>query len=125
MSADIEIYEDPKIIKRTVTGELHSARSLLLVRELAVALKLNQGYDILLDLRDTVTRPETQDLMQIATECALYRSDFNGKIALLIPDTEERHRAAKLFKTCMEAQGFEFKQFFNGQAAVAWLSAKG
>ena len=124
MAPDIKIYEDQKIIQRTVTGELHTKRSLRLVQELSVAIKLNKGYHILIDLRDTVTRPETLDLMEIATACSRYRHDFEGKIAFLIPDTDERNKAAKLFRTCMEAQGFVFKQFFDHEAALEWLFAK-
>ncbi|MGD8268240.1 MAG: hypothetical protein PVF55_08725 [Desulfobacterales bacterium] len=121
MSADIKIYEDHRIIQRTVTGELYTKRSLRLVQELAGAIKLNKGYNILVDLRDTMTRPETLDLMEIATACSRYRYDFKGKIAFLIPDTDERNKAAKLFRTCMEAQGFVFKQFFDREAAIEWL----
>ena len=121
MSPNIIIYEDKRVIQRTVTGELSTARSLKLVQELAVAIKLNQGYNILIDLRDTVTRPETLDLMEIATACSRYGYDFKSKIAFLIPDTKERIRVAKLFRTCMEAQGFEFTQFFDYDIAMEWL----
>ncbi len=121
MSPNIKIYEDQKVILRTVTGELVTARSLKLVKELAVAIKLNQGYNILIDLRETETRPETLDLMEIATACSRYRHGFKGKIAFLIPDTKERIRVAKLFRTCMEAQGFEFTQFFDFDLAMEWL----
>ena len=47
---------------------------------------------------------------------------FDSKVAFLIPDTEERRRFAELFRTCMEAQGFSFQQFFAEEAAMAWLS---
>ena len=43
------------------------------------------------------------------------------KIAFLIPDTEERIRFAQLFKACMGVQGFEFRQFFDREAALEWL----
>lgn len=123
MASDIKIFEDRKIIQRTVTGELHTERSIKLVRELAVAVKLNRGYSILMDLRDTVTRPDMLYLMDIATECSRHKYDFESKIAFLIPDTEDRSRVAELFKTCMEAQGFEFNQFTCIDDALAWLTA--
>lgn len=121
MSPDIKIYEDLKIMQRTVAGELTTHRSLQLVRELAVAVKLNQGYHILMDLRDTVTQPATLDLMEIATACSRYKYDFKAKIAFLIPATKERGRFAKLFRTCMETHGFRFKQFFDADTAIEWL----
>jgi hypothetical protein len=122
MSPDIKIYEDQKIIQRIVTGELSTARSLKLVQELAVAVKLNKGYGILIDLRDTSTRPEMMDLIEIANECSRHKYDFESKIAFLIPDTEQRKLVAKTFKICMEAEGFEFKQFLEYDSAMEWLS---
>lgn len=61
--------------------------------------------------------------MAIASECATLRSGFNRKIAFLIPNTQERVRFAQLFKACMEAQGFRFRQFFDREAALEWLAA--
>ena len=121
MSPDIKIYEDQKIIQRSVSGELNTIRSLQLVRELGVAVKLNQGYHILMDLRDTVARPATLDLMEIATACSRYKHDFKAKIAFLIPDMKERSRFAVLFRTCMIAHGFDFKQFYDHDTAIEWL----
>ncbi len=62
--------------------------------------------------------------LTIAMECKQLRSDFNNKVAFLIPDTEERRRFAELFRACMEAQGFGFQQFFTPDAATAWLMDK-
>ena len=122
MKTEIEIDENNMIIQRTVTGELYTERSLSLVRELALSLLTHKGYNVLMDMRETETRPEMLDLMAIASECAKLRSGFNRKIAFLIPDTEERVRFAQLYKACMEAQGFRFRQFFDREAALEWLS---
>ena len=119
----VKIDQGKKIIERTVSGGLYTERSLKLVRELALAVNTYKGYNVLMDTRGTETKPEMLDLMQIASECAKLRSDFNRKIAFLIPITEARVRFARRFKACMEAQGFEFRQFFDRANAVAWLSA--
>lgn len=124
MTTDITIDKDKKIIHRTETGEMFTERSIAWVRELALTLKFHADYNILMDLRETETQPEMLDLMAIASECANLKSDFNSKIAFLIPNTEARVRFAKLFKACMEAQGFQFKQFFDHAAAMAWLTEK-
>lgn len=118
----LEIDKDRKIIHRTVTGGLFTERSLELVRELAVALGKHRGYSVLMDMRETGTKPEMLDLMGIASTCAKLRSDADTKIAFLIPNTEERVRFAQLFKACMEAQGFQFRQFFERDAALEWLT---
>jgi hypothetical protein len=75
-----------------------------------------------MDMRETGTKPEMLDLMGIASACAKLRSDPDTKIAFLIPNTEERVRFAQLFKACMEAQGFRFRQFFDRDTAMKWLS---
>lgn len=122
MTSDFTIDKDKRIISRTETGKLHTQRSLIWVRELALALQFHEGYNILMDLRETETHPEMLDLMAIASECAKLKSDFNNKIAFLIPNTEERVKFATLFKACMETQGFRFKQFFDHETAMAWLT---
>jgi len=43
-------------------------------------------------------------------------------IAFLIPNAEERIKFARLFKACMEAQGFRFKQLFIRETATDWLT---
>jgi hypothetical protein len=48
--------------------------------------------------------------------------DFNCKIAFVIPNTKQRKEVAKIFKVCMEAQGFEFRHFFDYEEAIEWLS---
>jgi len=118
----LDIDDDHKLIQRTVTGDLHTERSLELVRELAMVVNTHRGYHVLLNMRETETKPEMLDLMQIASECAKLRSDFNARIAILIPNAPERVRFAQLFKTCMEAQGFRFRQFFDRKSAVDWLT---
>jgi hypothetical protein len=121
MTTAIAIDHENKIIQRTVAGELHTDRSLNLVRELSLAMLSYRDYHILMDLRATATRPEMLDLMAIASECAKLGANFSRRIAFLIPDTEERQRFAQLFKACMDTQGFLFKQFTDPGAARAWL----
>ena len=122
MTVDIKIDKDRKIIERSVSGGLYTERSLRLVRELAIAVNTHKGYNVLMDMRETETKPEMLDLMQIASECVKLGSDFDCKTAFLIPNMEERIRFAPLFKACMEAQGFEFRQFFERTAAEKWLT---
>ena len=121
MIAEIDIDIDKKIILRTLTGEIDTGQALKLVQNVAKAVNLNPGYHILVDIRDTTFHPEMIDLMEIAAECSTQLIGFSRKIAFLIPDTEQRHLIAKIFKTCMETEGFEFKQFIDCQTAMDWL----
>ncbi len=124
MTIDIKIDKDRKIIHRTVTGEITTNSAVTLVQNITLATKLHQGYNILVDIRDTTFYPEMTDLLEIATECSRQLIGFNNKIAFLIPNTEQRKQVAKLFKTCMETQGFVFTQFFDYESAVKWLSVE-
>lgn len=122
MTNPVRIDNVNRIIQKTVTGELHTERSLRLVREASVAASLHKDYNILMDLRETVTGPAMLDLMAIASTCAELNFDADRKIAFLIPDAEDRVRFARLFRTCMETQGLNFKQFFDFDAAMRWLA---
>ena len=121
MIAEIDIDIHKKIILRTLTGEIDTGHALKLVQNVAKAVNLNPGYHILVDIRDTTFHPEMIDLLEIAAECSKQLIGFSRKIAFLIPDTEQRQLIAKIFKTCMETEGFEFKQFIDGEAAMDWL----
>lgn len=118
----LEIHQDHKIIQRTVTGDLHTERSLELVRELAMIVNDHRGYNVLMDMRETESKPEMLDLMQISSACAKLAPDLDTKIAFLIPHTEKRIRFAQLFKACMDAQGIQFRQFFDRDTAIEWLT---
>jgi hypothetical protein len=122
MTNPIKIDKVNRIIQKTVTGELHTERSLRLVREASMAASLHKDYNVLMDLRETVTGPAMLDLMAIASACSELNFDANRKIAFLIPDAADRVRFARLFRTCMETQGLNFKQFFDYDAAMRWLA---
>ena len=67
------------------------------------------------------TVSDMQDLMTFAQECANYKADFDRKIAILIPNTEERIETARRFKSCMDVMGFRLRQFFEYDEAIEWL----
>ena len=123
MIAEIDVDIEKKIIRRTLTGEIDTAQALKLVRNVSAAVNLHPDYNILVDIRDTAFHPEMIDLLEIASECSKQLIGFDRKIAFLIPDTEQRKLVAQVFKTCMEAEGFAFKQFFDPAAALEWLGA--
>ena len=122
MIAEINVDNENKTIQRILTGEIDTNQALSLVREISNSVKIHEGYNILVDMRDTTYQPEMMDLLEIAAECSKLLIDFSRKIAFLIPNTEQRKLVAKIFRTCMEAEGFEFKQFFDYEAATEWLS---
>jgi hypothetical protein len=122
MATKIKIDKDQKIIKRAVSGVLYTDRAIKLVRELSIAAALQKDYGILMDLRESVTAPEITDLMAIMSAWSRLAGRFDNKIAIIFSKNEEHTRFAQLFKACMEAQGFEFRQLFDYDTAIEWLT---
>jgi hypothetical protein len=122
MSSDLKILRDERIIQKSVSGDLNTNRARKLIHKISLVVKLDQNCSILVDIRDTTFQPQMSDLLEISTECSKCLAEFRHKIAFLIPNTEQRRKVAKLFKTCMEAHGFEFKQFFEYEDAIEWLA---
>ena len=122
MTTKIKIDNDQKIIKRSVSGVLHTDRAIKLVRELAMTAKRQEDYDILMDLREAVTAPEMTDFMAIMSAWSSFAEDFGNKIAVIFTRDQKHTRFAQLFKTCMEAQNFKFRQLFDYESAMEWLA---
>lgn len=124
MTTNIKIDKDNKIIQGTESDLSNTDRCIKLAQELSLAANRHKGFNILMDLRKTVTGPEMHDLMAITSACSRLRNGFDNKIAFLIPNTEERVQYAKLFRSCMKIQGFRLKHFFDRETAMEWFSEK-
>jgi hypothetical protein len=122
METKIKIDKGQKIIKRAVSGVLYTDRAIKLVRELSLEVELQKDYDILMDLRKSVIAPEMTDLMAIMSAWSRIADHFENKIAVIFPKDAEHTRFAQLYKACMDAQGFEFRQLFDYDAAIEWLN---
>ena len=122
MATKINNVDGQKIIKRAVSGVLYTDRAIQLIHELSMVADLQKDHDILLDLRGSVTAPEMTDLMAIMSAWSRLAGDFNNKIAVIFSKGEEHTRFAQLFNTCMEAQSFKFRQFFDYDTSIEWLS---
>lgn len=122
MIAEIDVVHEQKIIIRNLLGEIDPNQAASLINEIAFAVSQHNGYNILVDIRDTTFEPDMGDLLEIATEFSKQLRSHDRKIAFIIPDTAQRRKVAKLFRTCMETQGFRFMQFFDFEAAIDWLS---
>lgn len=122
MIAASTIYKIGSCIQKTENGKLDRGRSLNLIHELSAAIQCHKDQSILVDLRDAEVQTDMLDLMTFAAECAKYGSDFDKKIAILIPNTDARIETARMFKSCMDIQGFRIRHFFDDGAAIKWLS---
>jgi len=120
--SDIKIYKIGDFIKKTASGAIDRNLSIGIVHELSIAANYHENHNIMLDLRETDLIANMGDLIQIALEFTRHKEIFKNKIAVLIPDTEERRELAKHFKACMDIQGFEYQQFTDFESAIEWLS---
>ena len=118
----IKVDKDQKIIHKKVSGVLYTGRSIELVRGLSMAAELYNGYDILMDIRETKTAPEMTDFMAIMSAWSRLAANFDNKIAIVTSKIEQHSRYAQIFKAFMKAQGFRIQQFFEREAAMEWLS---
>jgi hypothetical protein len=122
MSSDLETHENERIVQLTVTGELNADRALAIIDKISLTVKLYPDYNILVDIQNITYQPDMAELLEVASECSKRLTDFKHKIAYLIPDKTGRKEVAKLFKTCMELQSFEVRQFVKYDDALKWLS---
>lgn len=122
MPSNVKIYRLGDIIRMTQSGELDLERSLKIVRDLAAEANFHKDHNVILDLRETSVNTSMADIIEISMAFASYHQVFKNKIAVIIPDNEERLIIAKRFKTCMDMQGFQFEQFTDFEPAIEWLA---
>jgi hypothetical protein len=116
------VYKTPDFLRHTEKGTIDLSRSLQAVRELAKAANFHRDHDILLDLRETVLRGGAAESVQVASEFVRLREAFRNRIAVVIPDEEERIVKAEFMRACMHLQGFRWEFFVAYEDALDWLS---
>jgi hypothetical protein len=121
MGAGIEVDRERKILRREVSGVLQTDTYKELVGEPSRAAKIHRNFDILVDLRRTVAAIGILDLMAIVSAWSRLGAHYCRKIAVVIPEVEERYRAAQIIRSYMDAKGFPFRQFFDLDSASEWL----
>ena len=122
MSIGIKVYQTKDFIRKTTKGTIDLERSLDEVRQLALAANHFKGHSILLDLRETVVDGDRADTMKVAAAFAQHFRSFRNKIAVIVPDTEDRMAKAEFMRTCMHLQGFQWEFFMAYEDAIDWLS---
>jgi hypothetical protein len=122
MPVSYKIYKVKDFLRRTEKGEINIQKSLNTVAELAIASAFHKDVNILVDLRETETTLNLEDVLKVVLEFAYYKDCFRNKIAAVIPDDPERIERAELFKTGMKVKGFFFDYFTDFEKAIEWLS---
>lgn len=123
MPISIKLYKDQDFIQKTETGNVDCGKAINTIYELSAAAEVYKGYSILMDVRDAASQLSSMgDMLTLSTEFVKYKDVFTNKIALLLPDIQERVERANRFKACMVVNGFEFDFFTDYDAAISWLS---
>jgi hypothetical protein len=122
MSHNIIIYRTGDFIRKTEMGHLDLERSIEIVQQLAEAAGQHSDCDILLDLRDTDSSIGYTDIMGVAREFVRHRFVFQNKIALIIPENEQRYAKTQILHTCLDLEGFQAEVFVSYEEAIDWLS---
>ena len=122
MSIGIKVYQTRDFVRKNAKGTIDLERSLEEVRQRAQATHYFQGHNILLDLRETVVDGDRADTLRVAAAFAHYFKSFRNKIAVIIPDSEERMAKAEFMRTCMHLKGFQWEFFMAYEDAIDWLS---
>ena len=122
MTVSYKMYKVKDFIRRTENGDINIQKSLNTVAELARASEFHKDVNILVDLRETETTLNFEDLLKVVREFAYYKDCFQNKIAAVIPEDPERIKRGEFFKTGMRAKGFLFDYFTDFEKAIEWLS---
>ena len=119
----IKFYKDQDYIQKTETGEIDCGKAIYTIYELAAAAESYKDYSILMDVRGAASQLSSMgDLLKLSTEFAKYTDVFTNKIAMLLPDIQERVERTDRFKACMVVNGLAFHYFTGDDDAMAWLS---
>ena len=122
MTSKYTIYHIKDFIKKTPKGKLDIDKSLIIVREIAITAGFHHDHNLLVDLRQTEPLSNFGDILKIALEFAKYKSFFQNKIAVVIPNTPDRLERAKLFMEALGKVMFDIEYFTEFEEAIEWFS---
>lgn len=122
MPKGIKKYSTTDFISTTEHGKPSYAGAELLIRDLAEAADHHRDHDVLIDLRDTQGSLSFLELLNLSMNLVQYQSVFTNKLAVVIPDNEDRKEKMEFFKSGLDLVGIQFGYFTDYERAVAWMS---
>ena len=121
MNKEEKIDLEQKIIRKSITGELDIKCALKLAEEICDSIESHKDFNILIDIRRTVSRLKILDAMTFVSKFANLSFDYKNRIAWVVSDTDEQVNSAYLVRACMESKGLHFKEFFDYETALGWF----
>ena len=122
MAKGIKKYTTTDFISTTGHGKQTYAQAELLIRDLAEAADHHRDHNVLVDLRETEGSLSFLELLTLSMELVQYQSAFRNKLAVVIPDREDRKEKMEFFKAGMDLVSIQFDYFTDYEKAVAWMS---
>lgn len=124
MSLGIKMYHVQDFIRKNEAGNIDSARSLELVRDVCTAASFHVDCNILIDLRATTVSIASFDQMaNLTQEFVRLMPAFKNKIAVIIPNEPERIKTGAKLELCMRLKGVKYSLFTDYEKAMDWLSS--
>ena len=122
MTKELLKYTTTDFIGTTGHGKPDYGQAVRDIRKLAEAAGHYRDHHVLVDLRDTEGSLSFMELLNLSLELVQYQSVFRNKLAVVIPDREDRKEKIEFFKAGLDLVGFQFEHFTDYERAVAWLS---
>jgi hypothetical protein len=122
MTKKIKKYTATDFIGTREHGKPDYEGAVLLIRKLAAAAGHHREHNVMIDLRNTEGGLSLMELLNLSLELVQYQSEFRNKMAVVIPDRDDRRENAEFFKAGLDIIGFQFEYFTDYERAVAWLS---
>ena len=117
-----QLYRTRDFLRNKETGAVDLEKSVEMVRKLVELAEHHGDADLMVDVRETSGMLDPGELVCLALEFAKHKSSFSRKLAVLMPDDEERLANAQLVIGSMGEFGFEFGCFTEFEDAVEWLA---
>jgi hypothetical protein len=123
MPTNIKVFGAKDFLHVTPQGQVHLAKSLRVVEEIAAATANLDDFEVLIDVRRTKGALTPNELWTLAQQLLKHKRTFAHRTAILCPF--EKFDRAEFFAMCAEQHGFNIQAFTSYQDAMEWLLEPG
>ena len=119
MPTNIKVFGAKDFLHVTPEGQVHIAKSMQVLEDIARAGADLSQFEILVDVRRSQGVLTPNELWTLAQALIKHRGTFARRTAILCPF--EKFDRATFFAMCAEQQGFNIQAFTSYQDAMEWL----
>jgi hypothetical protein len=122
MEAHYKIIHAKDFIKAKPTGEIDLEESKRVLGQIADMASLPGEYEILIDVRDSYSEMDQNDIWELVNELGRHRKAFRNRIAIVARDDEQFNKAV-LGEMAATVSGFQLSAFTDFEQAINWLQS--